>query len=90
MEMTKANRRMVASLSTVKGRREHRLFVAEGTKCVLETVAAFDVAVILATENWLAAHGSELPQDIVDVTPVKRQDIMEMSSLSTPSDVMAV
>lgn len=90
MEMTKANRRMVASLSTVKGRREHSMFVAEGTKCVLETVAAFDVAAILATGEWLSDHASQLPAGIADVTPVRRQDLVEMSSLTTAPDVMAL
>lgn len=88
--MTKANRRLVASLATVKGRREHGLFVAEGTRCVLETVALFDVAVLFATEGWLEAHGGQLPGGVDDVTVVKRADIIEMSSLSTPPDVMAV
>ena len=90
MEMTKANRRLVASLATVKGRREHGMFVAEGTKCVLETVALFDVVALLATEKWIDSHSTELTGNITDITVVKRADIIEMSSLSTPPDVIAI
>lgn len=90
MEITKANRRLVASLATVKGRREHGMFVAEGTKCVLETIALFDAVALLATEKWLDSHSTELPGNIADITVVKRADIIEMSSLSTPPDVIAI
>lgn len=90
MEMTKANRRLVASLATVKGRREHGFFMAEGTRCVLETISLFDVVVLLATASWLDRNGRELPAGIPDITIVKRADIIEMSSLSTPPDVIAV
>lgn len=90
MEMTKANRRLVASLATVKGRREHGLFVAEGTKCVLETIPLFETASLLATAAWMEEYGDRLPSGIRDVTVVKRADIVEMSSMSTPPDVMAL
>lgn len=90
MELTKANKRLVASLATTKGRREHHMFAAEGSKCVLETVNVFETVWLIATRTWLEAHHSSLPGDIVDVTEAKRADIIEMSSLSTPPDVIAV
>jgi len=90
MEMTKANRRLVASLASAKGRREHGLFVAEGTKCVLEIVSCFDVVSLLATGKWLDEHAARLSGRVADITEVKRADIVEMSSMSTPSDVIAV
>lgn len=89
MELTSNIRKMVASLAAAKHRREHGLFVAEGTKCVLETVGAFDVYALFATQAWIDAHRHEVPADVEPVT-VKRDDIVRMSSLSTPSDVMAV
>ncbi len=90
MEMTKANRRLVASLATVKGRREHGLFVAEGTKCVLETIGLFDTIALLATAGWLESHTNVLTARPHDVTVVKRADIIGMSSMSTPPDVIAI
>ena len=90
MEMTKANRRFIASLATAKGRREHSLFVAEGTKCVLETIDSFKVYALLCTDAWYTAHADALTAGIPDITVVRRADIIEMSSLTTPADVIAV
>lgn len=87
MELTANMRKMVASLAAAKHRRESGLFVAEGTKCVLETVGAFDVHAIFATARWINAYGGELPCRAV---AVKRDDLERMSSLSTPPEVMAV
>lgn len=89
MEVTKAYRKMVASLATPKGRREHGLFVAEGTKCVIDTLTTFKPEVILATGAWLNRHCNHLAPSF-DVIEVKRSDLIEMSSLSTPPDVIAL
>ncbi|MDE5608731.1 MAG: RNA methyltransferase [Muribaculaceae bacterium] len=89
MELTKAQRKRFASLSTNKGRRELGLFTAEGTKCVLEAVGAFEVDTILTTADWLAEHSEALPTG-APVTEVRRADLIEISSLSTPPDVIAV
>lgn len=89
MELTRAIRQRFASLATVKGRREWGLFMAEGTKCVLETVHAFDVEVIIATAEWLSGHMASLPAG-VPVAEARRADLVEISALSTPADVIAV
>lgn len=89
MEMTKAQRKRIASLATNKGRRELGLFTAEGTKCVLDTIAGFEVETLLATAGWLSQHAAELPTG-TPVTEVRRADLIEMSSLTTPADVIAV
>ena len=91
MEMTKANRRFVSSLATNKGRREHSLFIAEGTKCVLETIEVFKPLTLLCTEQWLSQNHDRLPDNIIGIASiVKRADIIEMSALTTPGDVIAV
>ncbi len=82
-------RKMVASLARAKGRREMGLFVAEGTKCVLETINAFKVLSLYATPAWIESHSAQLPEGI-GVIAVKREDIIKMSSLSTPGDIIAV
>lgn len=89
MELTKAQRKRFASLSTNKGRRELGLFMAEGTKCVLETAGAFEVDTIMATAGWLTLHADALP-DGAPVTEARRADLIEISSLTTPADVIAV
>ena len=80
---------MVASLATPKGRRENGLFVAEGTKCVLDTISSFNLSAVLATGNWIKEYGDNIKYPGL-LYEVKRADIIEMSSLSTPPDVIAV
>lgn len=79
---------MVASLGTIKGRREENCFVVEGTKCVMDTIHHFSCRYLLATSQWIEknAHG------LSHVAPieVKRVDLARMSQLTTPTDVIAV
>lgn len=89
MEITKSYRKMVATLATAKGRRENGLFVAEGTKCVLDTINSFNISAVLATSGWISEYGDRIKNRSV-LYEVKRADIIEMSSLSTPPDVIAV
>lgn len=83
--LTNNLRKIVASLGEVKYRRRYGLFKAEGTKCVLDTIGAFNLKYIFATDQWLSAH-----PDITGVSIVKPSDLHIMSSLTTPSDVIAV
>ena len=53
---TKAMRKEVSELATAKGRKRSGCFMAEGTKCVLDTVEHFEPVHIFATEQWLAEH----------------------------------
>lgn len=85
--LTKALRRDIASLAEIKGRRKIGAFMAEGTKCVLDTIGAFAVRHIIATPAWLAAHC--LPEG-TDIIEANRSEIGEMSSMSLAPDVIAV
>lgn len=82
--LTAETRKNIARLSEAKWRRRLGLFKAEGTKCVLDTLGAFDVEGVYATPAWAEKH----PE--VAVTVCTRADLERMSSLSTPSDVIAV
>lgn len=79
---------MVASLGDVKGRREHGCFMAEGSKCVLDTMDAFECRYLMATRAWLASHEAR-PRD-GEVIEVSAGDIGRMSQLRTPQEVIAV
>lgn len=87
-ELTNSLRKTFASLSSTKYRRELSLFMAQGTKCVLDTIDFFDVETILATSQWVNSHASIL--DLYDVTVVKRQDIERITTLSSPPEVIAI
>lgn len=84
-ELTKARRKEIAALADAKGRRRQGAFMAEGTKCVLDTLGAFKLRLLAATEAWLAAHDVDGP-----VVAVNRGMLGEMSSMSLATDVIAV
>lgn len=87
-ELTNSKRKIFTSLSSAKGRREHSLFLAQGTKCVLDIVDNFEIETILATFEWIGEHPDTA--DIHDVTTVKRADLERISTLTTAPDVIAV
>lgn len=88
MEITNAFRKMVASLGSSKGRTTHGCFIAEGTKCVLDTWEHFKCCYLIATQQWIDENINRLG----NVSPIvaKRADMERMSQLSTPSNVIAV
>lgn len=82
-------RKTVRSLAEAKHRRAAGLFVAEGTKCVLDTIGTFSTAMLLATPQWFAEHGRQgLSDDIL--YEASRADLERMSTLTTPPQVIAV
>ena len=87
---------MIASLSSARCRREERLFVAEGIRCLSELLPAFRPRHIVATSEWLESHSGALDMLLGGKTPdslllVARNDEMErMSSIATPQGVLAV
>lgn len=88
VELTNRVRKLVASLDDAKARRENGMFVAEGTKCVLDTVDHFDCVWLFATAKWLESHRLALGED--KICQVTRGDLERMSHFSTAPEVMAV
>ncbi len=88
MELTNALRKTVRSLSEAKHRRELGLFVAEGTKCVLDTIEAFECEMLIATRQWTESYAEACKgREVIVAT---RADFERMSNMSTPPQVMAV
>ncbi len=85
---------MVKSLDSAKGRKKENAFKAEGTKCVIDTFDSFKLIGLFATDSWLDRYGDELGVDRPGIDSLvyrcRRGDILEMSGLSTPADVVAV
>ncbi len=79
---------MVASLGNARSRREEGCFVAEGTKCVADTWEHFNCRYLIATNEWIKAHGEMLKE--IEPCVATRADIERMSQLTTPSQVIAV
>lgn len=88
MELTNAIRKSVRQLADARHRRLSGLFVAEGTKCVVDTLTHFRCRFIAATRDWALQHTALLGGR--DVAIASRADMERMSSLSTPPPVLAV
>ena len=88
MEVTNNIKKMVASLGSIKGRREENCFIAEGTKCVMDTWKHFSCRYLFATSQWIEKYAHEF--NGINAIVVKKADIERMSQLTTPSDVIAV
>jgi TrmH family RNA methyltransferase len=89
-ELTNKIRKMVVSLADVKGRRRENLFVAEGTKCVCDTIDAFRCRYLFATDDWLAQHDDIAARCGEAVTTVTKGDLREMTTLTATPPVIAV
>lgn len=85
--------KLVRGLAEHKTRREERLFVAEGSKCVCDTLEAFTPAMLFATQDWLDAHPAEAEHAAArgaQVEPCKKGQLRELSSLTATPPVIAV
>ncbi|MCH4156757.1 MAG: RNA methyltransferase [Muribaculaceae bacterium] len=88
-EFTGSTIKFVKSLAVKKHRDELHCFVAEGTKCVLDTVHAFHCHMIIATDAWLAENDlSKINCD--KIFHASSQQMNRMSQFSTASGVIAV
>lgn len=84
-QFTASDRKIFASLATAKGRKESGLFMAQGTKCVLDTLGHFSLYALLATTAWAENHTVNVP-----VTLLKPKDLERISTHSTPPEVIAI
>lgn len=82
-------RKTVRSLSTTKGRRAEGCFVVEGTKSVLDALGSFELRGLYATSAWYDSHSDVRVSETLCYCAT-RAEMERMTSLSTPSDVMAV
>lgn len=79
-------RKMVQSLASAKGRREAGAFLAEGTRCVTDSLPHFELRELFCTAAWAGEH----PAPAARATIVDRREIERMSQQQTPQPVLAV
>lgn len=87
--VTNAVKKETAALAEARHRRRQGAFMAEGTKCVLDTLGYFELRRLFATRSWLDEH------DIPGVDPeliwvCNRGDLGAMTTMSLAPDVIAV
>ncbi|MCM1137077.1 MAG: RNA methyltransferase [Muribaculum sp.] len=90
-ELTNSLCKTVKSLDDRKTRKKECAFKAEGTKCVLDTLAHFKLKYLIATQNWLDNYIDKIatiPADYILKCP--KREMGRLSSLTTAPEVVAV
>ena len=59
--------KLINSLSQKKFRDEAGLFIAEGTKLVLDLLPAFHCSILAATADWLNDNGKLVADEVIEV-----------------------
>lgn len=89
--ITRKNSKLIQSLRHGKFRKKHRLFVAEGTKMVLELLRSdFQLEALYATSGWVQRHAAAIKPVESKLYQVSQKDLDSLSNLATPPDVLAV
>lgn len=90
MRISKSRLQFIASLRQKKQRREHGLFTAEGSKCVIDTIDAFELHTLVATDEWVEAH-SDVAKSVDGLLfTASHAEMQRLSQLSSTPDVAAV
>ena len=88
MALSKNKQKLIASLAHKKYRDESGLFVAEGTKLVLDLLeGGLHCHLLAATPEWLAAHPAPPADEVAEAT---EEELRRASSQKTPQGVLAV
>ncbi|MBP6432364.1 MAG: RNA methyltransferase [Ferruginibacter sp.] len=88
---SKTHTKYIQSLHHKKFRDEYGVFIAEGTKVVLEFLAAdkFECKQLFALPDWFLTNAKAIPTDVEQIE-VKDFELEKISALSTPNKVLAV
>lgn len=79
--------KQITSLSQKKHRDASGLFVAEGTKLVLDIAHHFQIQFLASTTEWASQFGAEMKTPISIVT---QDELTKISGQKTPQGVLAV
>jgi len=87
--------KLIRSLRQKKFRDQHRLFLVEGEKMVLEMATSrpengFQVQEIFATPEWIESQASVIPSQKIRISETNYAEIKKVSNLVTPQAVIAL
>jgi RNA methyltransferase, TrmH family len=89
--ITRNKAKLISALRIPKYRKKHGLFIAEGTKLILELLqSTFGIDEIYATSDWIKQYRETFRHVDHLVIRVEQKDIDAVSSLSTAPEVMAI
>ena len=85
--ISKPKIKLIASLSQKKFRDELGLFIAEGTKLVLDLAPAFRCVLLVANKEWLSEHTAIIADEVLEVDDA---ELRKISNQKSPQGVLAV
>ncbi len=85
--ISKNKLKVILSLSQKKMRDELGLFVAEGTKLVLDLLPAFTLKECYATKEWLAENSDKQPKNVQEIS---FEDLKKLSNQKSPQGIIAL
>jgi len=85
--LSKNKIKLINSLSQKKFRDEAGLFIAEGTKLVLDLSVAFHCATLVATSDWLKNNAAPATDELVEAD---ENELSKISNQKSPQGVLAV
>ena len=87
--LSKPKIKLINSLKLSKYRREHKLFLAEGSINVLDFLQSdIQVVELFATAEWLEKHADKTRT--IEVSTVSQKEFEKITALKTPSEVLAL
>lgn len=85
--ISKSKIKLITSLNQKKFRDETKLFIAEGTKLVVDLFTTFQCKTLVGTTVWLEENPNFEADEIIEVTALELQKI---SNQKSPQGVLAV
>jgi len=87
--LSKPKIKLINSLKQRKFRKQHGLFVAEGTTNVIDFIkGGVEIDALFATGNWIKSYKNEIPDH--SITEIDKKELKKISLLKNPSEVVCV
>lgn len=85
--LSKNKIKQIVALSTKKHRDEAGLFVAEGTKLVMDMLSVFHGVTLVASSIWFDEHPTAQADEMIEATP---EEFKKITNQKSPQGVMAI
>ena len=79
--------KLIKSLEQKKFRDETGLFIAEGTKLILDLLSVFQCSILVGTHDWLAENKGVSATEIIEI---EAREFSKISGQKSPQGVLAV
>ena len=87
MSLSNKKIKYIRSLKNKKFRSEHKTFVAEGIKLVLDLIGSCECQLIIALPEIIKAHPEIKAEEVIEVN---LDELKKVTSLKTPPSIIAI